>query len=1065
MKIKEKGLLFEGVEVERARDVFVQARAQGDVAGEERFLSWDVLTHLEVYQLKKLNLEPMSYCLKLQSDDRFGGTRYRIEYKFLDSKGASVHFDAIHGCLYSKGDKNYILYHLQYKIVKLVEQLNPITRSLEERAPVFEKLHKLLKKENINAEVDRAILDINVYRVNNFSLDKQQGNEFILTPNIKTQANGIPVHIAESFSQEFLKGLVGQGRKIHGCYLAYSKSIKLFFRLIKEANDKPVTQRRDIFYNPQKYFKQELLKHPDKMEEHTIDDLIDATFKESKKWQSDRIIELGVWIPKANCYLPDPENQNEWISKDLVSLQLKNGDDTHFIHACPAELGELLTKMKQALLEDEKWIEFGDQQIPVNKDNIVEVRKTMEGLQKIDDALQNENKPALDPSANEASEASLKPEPKLSDNLVPLIRDNFDTLVYKKPQKNHYNFSTDLSTITDKNNQAIESLLYPHQKEGVQWLQQNFLQRLPGVILADDMGLGKTLQALTFLLWIKNIYATEASQNLRPLLNKESKNQVQHQRATLHTTHLKRKPFLIVAPRALIKNWQDEHNMFFSQGLGTACQASGPMWRTSQTNNALVNSLRDDFNWTITTYETLRDKQEIFRNIDWGVIIFDEAQKIKNPRSLLSEMAKAMSSDFSIAITGTPIENHLIDLWCIADCVWPKKFGLLKDFTKKYCHPKSDLSNLKQQALQPTNSIPQFLIKRWKDDIGNSTPSKKLPPKRVIKHKEPIKGVQLEAYEGIIQKRNQRVYKQPFDFLQEFRRYMLFVTENVDDQKLEHDNARIKCMCHILDDIKNKGEKALIFLSNRTLQRRLLSFLKNRFNMQYDPLLINGEVSGADRKEMVDKFQKPRTAGFDVFLLGPKSGGVGLTMTAANHIIHLDRWWNPAVEDQCTDRAYRIGQSKQVQVHIPMAIHPKLGDSSFDVHMDRLLENKRKQAYDIIAPSLTEASKSEKEQLYRDLGGKGSPEHYKPDAFYKSDRWRSLRQQCIARYGSICMNPHCRSQESIEVDHVLPRSKYPHLEYELENLQVLCRSCNLRKSDTVPTNPNEPNGWDFRTKK
>ena len=188
-----------------------------------------------------------------------------------------------------------------------------------------------------------AILDVNVYRINSFSLDKQQGNEFILTPNIKTQTNDIPVPIAESFSQEFLKGLVGQGRKIHGCYLAYSKSIKLFFRLIKKANDKPVTQRRDIFYNPQKYFKQELLKHHNTMEDGEIDDLIDATFKESTKWQSARIIELGVWLPKANCYLPDPENQNEWISKDLVSLQLKNGDDAHFIHARPTELGELLT--------------------------------------------------------------------------------------------------------------------------------------------------------------------------------------------------------------------------------------------------------------------------------------------------------------------------------------------------------------------------------------------------------------------------------------------------------------------------------------------------------------------------------------------------------------------------------------------------------------------------------------------------------------------------------------------------------------------------------------------------
>jgi SNF2 family DNA or RNA helicase len=163
-------------------------------------------------------------------------------------------------------------------------------------------------------------------------------------------------------------------------------------------------------------------------------------------------------------------------------------------------------------------------------------------------------------------------------------------------------------------------------------------------------------------------------------------------------------------------------------------------------------------------------------------------------------------------------------------------------------------------------------------------------------------------------------------------------------------SARLTALIEILDDIHKKGQKALIFCEVIDVQEYLAGYLQQRYQLESRPLRINGSVDGNTRKQYVDKFQNGSHNEFDVMLLSPKAGGVGLTITAANHVIHLTRWWNPAVEDQSTDRVFRIGQNEDVHIYLPLAIHPKYQEGSFDTNLNRLLNKKRHLSYNALMP-------------------------------------------------------------------------------------------------------------------
>ena len=365
--------------------------------------------------------------------------------------------------------------------------------------------------------------------------------------------------------------------------------------------------------------------------------------------------------------------------------------------------------------------------------------------------------------------------------------------------------------------------------------------------------------------------------------------------------------------------------------------------------------------WVLTTYETWRDYQHSFGKVRWAVGIFDEVQKIKNPGALITEAAKTINADFVIGLTGTPVENRLADLWSIADLVQPGRLGTLKEFSRRYESSTPEaaaevLGELKEKVMA---APPAVMKRRLKEDHLEGLPEKEFRwPRR------PMPPAQATAYEHAIELARNPGRGGILQALGDLRSVSLHpsIMGNVGDEDYIRASARLSTTFEILDEVHTASEKALLFLESREMQAALIGIIHRRYRTKERPLVVNGAVAGKLRQQRVNEFQG--RDGFDVMILSPKAGGVGLTLTSANHVVHLSRWWNPAVEDQCTDRAFRIGQKRKVYVYHPLAVHPEFQDHSFDITLDGLLRRKRAMSRAILAP--TALSPNDIERLYQE---------------------------------------------------------------------------------------------------
>jgi len=315
-------------------------------------------------------------------------------------------------------------------------------------------------------------------------------------------------------------------------------------------------------------------------------------------------------------------------------------------------------------------------------------------------------------------------------------------------------------------------------------------------------------------------------------------------------------------------------------------------------------------------------------------------------------MAKSLSGDFSIAVTGTPVENELKDLWSIVDTVAPGFLDSLASFHKTYVKaddPVAASEKLKKRLVDEVK--PSILMRRMKEEHLDG-----LPEKIIKNYPTEMSQQQASEYSDYVKLAHGTDCSDTsiLEILQKLRKISLFTgnvgAEGLTDELIEQ-SARLRIMRNILDQIASEKERALIFVESLQLQGLLVPYLQRRYQLPSPPSRINGGVDGQKRKTLVDKFQKTPDDQFNVMLLSPKAGGVGLTLTQANHVIHLSRWWNPAVEDQCSDRIYRIGQKRTVFVHYPLAVHPAYKDGSFDIKLNELLERKRKLSRNLLLPA------------------------------------------------------------------------------------------------------------------
>ena len=420
---------------------------------------------------------------------------------------------------------------------------------------------------------------------------------------------------------------------------------------------------------------------------------------------------------------------------------------------------------------------------------------------------------------------------------------------------------------------TLKADLRPYQKDGFSWLV--FLHELnSGGILADDMGLGKTVQAIALLLWAKSKH--------------------------------KRKLNLVVAPTSVVPNWEREIAKF-APGLKTV------VWQGPNRSQRAPELEKADV--MITSYALLRRDEELLQALDLRYVILDEAQHIKNPMSQTARSAKKLSSERRLALTGTPIENRLSELWSIFDFVSPGLLGTLKTFEDRIARPidRGDMETA--QRLRAT--IKPFIMRRLKRDVARDLPDK-IEQEMIV----PLAEAQAKLYKQVLgqvrksvlsEVEKKGVSKAQIQILVALTRLRQVACDprlmKLPDTDFDADDSgKLGALREIIDEAIDGGHRVLVFSQFVGMLNHIRAAL-DADGVEYEYL----DGSTKDRIERVDRFNAE--TGAPVFLISLKAGGTGLNLTGADTVIHFDPWWNPAVEDQATDRAHRIGQTKNVNVY------------------------------------------------------------------------------------------------------------------------------------------------------
>jgi len=449
--------------------------------------------------------------------------------------------------------------------------------------------------------------------------------------------------------------------------------------------------------------------------------------------------------------------------------------------------------------------------------------------------------------------------------------------------------------------------LRPYQERGLGWLVQMADLGL-GACLADDMGLGKTIQLLAFLL---------------------------HRRAARPE---ERRPALLVCPTSVVGNWEREIARF-SPSLPVLRHYGPERARSAEALQAAPPCAL-----VITTYGLMRRDGEILGAVDWSAAALDEAQNIKNAASRTARAARTLRAGFRVALTGTPVENRLAELWSISEYLNPRLLGPLETFRREVAVPierygRDDVAESLKRVIRP------FLLRRLKSDPAVI---QDLPPKQEMTVICTLTREQASLYQAAVDEALRRI--ESSDGIQ--RRGLVLALITALKQICNHPaqylgesgplagrSGKLQRLYEMLEEVVASGDRALVFTQFREMGDRLVAELSRGLGTEVP--FLHGGVSRAARDAMVLRFQEDSRAP-QVFVLSLKAGGTGLNLTAASHVFHFDRWWNPAVEDQATDRAYRIGQTRAVQVR------KLLCAGTVEEKVDQMLEKKRDLASRIV---------------------------------------------------------------------------------------------------------------------
>ena len=866
------------------------------------------------------------------------GSKFAVEYAF-HALSRPISFTRT-GIMVKAEGKGYCLLDPNYSIVTKIDayRTDPLTDP-QDRMPWWADLLDLVADPDEVIE-NKALRSYKIARAYHFTVSIQSiRGDLRITPRLLAE---VPTHENEDGSTLENKILPPQAHAIFvknfeqlplrtqyslggGYFISLPKEMQAGLSAVKAVNRASIQEKIDFINNPYEFLKEHLAGD-------LSEEIIDSIFVETPLFLEERVKGLCIW--EARNVFPTSSSGQKWLPDTLPdTVQVVVGDKAY--HVSVPELRQFIADVAGALESNELLVSLCGDTISVRFDLLEQLKTTA----RIFWEEEKQEKVEI-----------LRIAPKVTD-----VDEE-----YAMPTRSAWEGAIEY---------AAGMHPHLHQQDGIAWLQAHWRAGTSGALLADDMGLGKTLQTLSFMWWLLK---------------------------QMETGHAERHPILIVAPTALIKNWQEEAEKFFEGALGKPLEAYGSFFTAFAGSRAAAREALMQYSWVITTYETMRDKIEVFVG-PYSLLVFDEAQKIKNPGALVSEMAKSIKTEFCLALTGTPVENSLRDLVSIVDRVQPTRKQKLLRFVENYeaierggkptfgpypeeaqCDKTScDASAGQQDEAEETYdketflqkikeelecATPPVLLRRLKDTHWNERPEKTIYPP----YEDIMPPLQAQIYDAALAKAKEKLRMGSMgavlEAIQRMRQISLHPPLDPTDspKKMLECSARIARLMTILDEIQTRGEKALVFVEYLDTQARLATLLSDRYSLSVS--CINGGVQATQRQGIVNRFQNG-TDEFDVLLLSPKAGGVGLNLTAANHVIHLTRWWNPAVEDQCTDRVYRIGQKKPVFLHYPLAIHPTYGDQSFDCNLHRLLDKKRALSQGLLSPTNPVNSREELEAL------------------------------------------------------------------------------------------------------
>jgi len=473
--------------------------------------------------------------------------------------------------------------------------------------------------------------------------------------------------------------------------------------------------------------------------------------------------------------------------------------------------------------------------------------------------------------------------------------------------------------------QGFVGTLREYQKRGFYWL--TFLRDHGiGACLADDMGLGKTVQSICLLLY-------ERENNLTD------------------------KPTLIICPTSVVGNWEREIEKF-APGLKAAVHHGNSRWSYETFSEEIQKN-----QVVITTYALIVRDKNLFQKEKWAGIILDEAQNIKNSASKQTQHIKALKGEYKIALTGTPVENRLSDLWSIMDFLNRGYLYNWSTFRREFAVPieregDSKVSSKLRKIISP------FVLRRLKTDANII---KDLPEKIETKEYAPLTKEQATLYQAVVNdclnridnsegiQRRGLIIASLTKFKQICNHPVQFLKDN---GEIEGRSGKLERLLEMLEVVIEEGDRSLVFTQFAEMGHILQSEIEKKLGVK--TLLLHGGTSRKKREELINIFQND-TGESIVFVLSLKAGGLGLNLTKANHVFHFDRWWNPAVENQATDRAFRIGQIKNVHVHKFICM------GTLEEKIDEMLERKQALAESIVSTNenwISEMSNQELKELF-----------------------------------------------------------------------------------------------------